>query len=112
MRASDASAPFGREARTALFAFDPTDWEEPQLLSAYREWLVIWAGELAPAERVAFQLLAFGAAVGPPRRKRISCVASSEAKAIFLPEASLLWLPTAGSQQEFSARMGSSIALA
>ena len=37
--------------------------------------------------------------------------ASSEAKAIFLPEASLLWLPTAGSQQEFSARMGSSIAL-
>ena len=112
VRASDASAPFGREARTALFAFDPTDWEEPQLLSAYREWLVTWAGELAPAERVAFQLLAFGAAVGPPRRKRISCVASSEAKAIFLPEASLLWLPTAGSQQEFSARMGSSIALA
>lgn len=94
------------------FTFDPVDWEEEQLRNAYEQWFATWLHALTPPQRVAFELLAFGAAVGAPRGQRTCCVPSAEAAAIFLPESHLLSLPTAGSQEELAARMAASIALA
>ena len=57
-------------------------------------------------------LLAFGAAVGPPLRRRTCCLPSAEPEATFCPESGLLWLPTAGSLEELALRMDASIAMA
>ena len=87
------------------------DWEDDQLREAYSAWLGAWIGGLSPPQRVAFELLAFGAAVGTTTHQQTSCLPSTEAQAIFMPESRLLWLPTAGSHEEFAARLTASIEL-
>lgn len=84
-------------------------WQDDDIRAAYVEWLGAWVAALPPPRRVLFETLAFGAAVGPARRERTACVPSAEGAAIFLPEMRLLWLPAAGSRDEFATRMLASI---
>ena len=111
--AGSLSSSVGSDARSMgeAFVFDEQNWEDDQLRDAYQMWLLSWMRNLSAPVRTAFELLAFGACVGPPRKRRTCCIASDEVGAIFCPEACLLWLPMAGDEAEFSARMSASVSL-
>ena len=68
------------------FYFDA--WDDEDLQHAYELWFRSWTSRLLPAERAAFLLLAFGACVGPPLKRRTYLIPSAAPTAIFVPEAS------------------------
>ena len=92
--------------------FDFEAWDDDQLKDAYEAWFMGWMHRLTASQRSAFLLLCFGAAVGPALQRRTDLIPSAAARPVFLPEASQIVLPAAGSQEEFAERMSASILLA
>ena len=113
---ADAAEDDGSASRLDVHArcrlvFDGADWEDDQLCDAYRTWFSAWARGIGPAERVAFLLRTFGAAVGPALTRRTCALTSDAARATFLPEAGQIYLPVAGSAEELAQRMSASLCL-
>ena len=56
-------------------------------------------------------LLAFGAAAGPPLKRRTYLLPSAASEPVFMPEAAQIVLPAAGSAAEFAQRMSVAIVI-
>ena len=100
-----------RAESECCLCFHASDWGEEALREAYRGWFSQWAAKLPPPRRCALLLLVFGGATGAVLARPTSVLCGGTAKARFLPEAQLLYLPAASSAAEFDERMDAAVAL-